>query len=121
MSELEIKRSEALTAISVTLANTEKNPVISVHELSVLALGIADELVELGATIGEHVLSQGRGKPQLRQRFYEAKVEVFRDILGDRLLDVTRPEDKIVDEVLPSYITDVDETDAYPTDEEDKA
>ena len=119
MSELEIKRSEALTAISLVLGNIKKNPTISVHELNVLALGIADELVENGATIGEHIMSQGRGKPQLRQRFYEAKAQVFEDILGDRLLDVTRPEDKIVDEVLPSYITDADETDAYPSDEED--
>lgn len=121
MSELEIKRSEALTAISTVLANTKANPTISVHELNVLALGIAEELVENGATIGEHVMSQGRGKPQLRQRFYEAKAQVFSDILGDRLLDLTRPEDKIVDEVLPSYLTDADETDSYPSEDKDNA
>lgn len=117
MSELEIKKSEALEAISAIVRDTKKNPIVAVHEVNILALGIEDDVLENGGSVAVHIMSQGRGKPKLRQRFYEIKVQTLADILGDLLENIERPEDKIVDEVLPSYLTE----DTYPSEEEDNA
>jgi len=104
MSELEVKRSQALLGISKILTNTEDGKYATIHEVNALALGIKDALLENNATEALYVLSQGRGKPQVRQRYYEIKVEDLRVVMGDMLDDLTPPEDKIVDQELPSYL-----------------
>lgn len=104
MSELAVKRAEALNAINLLLNNTAEGKYATIHEVNVLALGIKDTLLENNALEAVHVITQGRGKPQVRQRYYDIKVEDLRVAMGDLLDDMTQPEEKIVDQELPSYL-----------------
>lgn len=104
MSELAIKRSQALDAINYLLNNTADGKYATIHEVNVLALGIESAVLENNGRESFHVLSRGRGKPQVRQRYFDIRVEDLRVAVGDLLDDLTHPEDKVIDEELPSYL-----------------
>lgn len=104
MSELEIKKSEALEAISTLVTNTASGKFVSIHEINILALGIGDLLLDNGATIAQHVMNRGKGKPAIRQRFYEVKADLLGELMSDMLSDIIHPEDTTVDQELPSYL-----------------
>ena len=106
MSELEIKKSQALSAISRILNTTPDKESVALNQVNVLALGIVDLLVEHGATIGIHILSRGKGLPAIRQKFYEIKTGDLRAAVGHMVEEIVLPEDTTIDQELPSYLFD---------------
>ena len=109
MSDLEKQKLESLEALKSVYRSASDDDMISVHELHIVALGLEEELLENGA-VKTTQISRHRGKPAIRRHFYSVKASVLKDIVA-RMCDITEinPEEVIIEEELPSYLTEENE------------
>jgi len=109
MSDLEKQKLESIEVLKSVYRAASDDDKISLHELHVLALDIEEELLENGA-VKTTQISRHRGKPAIRRHYYSVKASVLKGIVA-RMCDIAEvnPEEIIIDEELPSYLTEENE------------